>query len=94
MQNSVSIAKRIIEQLQNLDQVVSSLVKEKQEMMLELLKLRTENQNLENRVSIAVEEINVIALSSQSPLGNKLMGNEIGFSFEINGTKYLIESIE
>ena len=43
---------------------------------------------------IAVDGINVIALSPQSPLGNKLMGNEVGFSFEINGTKYLIESIE
>lgn len=43
---------------------------------------------------IAVEGINVIALSPQSPLGNKLMGNEVGFSFEINGTEYLIESIE
>jgi hypothetical protein len=43
---------------------------------------------------IAVDGINVIALSPQSPLGNKLMGNEVGFSFEINGTKYLIESME
>lgn len=43
---------------------------------------------------ITVEGINVIALSPQSPLGNKLMGNEVGFTFEINGTKYLIESIE
>lgn len=43
---------------------------------------------------IAVEEINVIALSPQSPLGSKLMGNEIGFLFEINGTKYLIQNIE
>jgi hypothetical protein len=43
---------------------------------------------------IAVDGINVIALSPQSPLGNKLMGNEVGFTFEINGTKYLIESIE
>lgn len=42
---------------------------------------------------INVEGINIIALSPQSPLGNKLMGNEVGFSFEINGTKYLIESI-
>jgi len=32
-------------------------------------------------------------LSPQSPLGNKLMGNAIGFSFEINGTKYVIEEI-
>jgi len=43
---------------------------------------------------IAVGGINVIALSPQSPLGNKLMGNEVGFTFEINGTKYLIESLE
>jgi hypothetical protein len=43
---------------------------------------------------INVEGINVIALSPQSPLGNKLMGNEVGFSFEINGTKYEIEGIE
>ena len=43
---------------------------------------------------ISIEGINVIALSPQSPLGNKLIGNSIGFSFEINGTKYLIESIE
>jgi hypothetical protein len=42
---------------------------------------------------IAVEGINVIALSPQSPLGNKLMGNEVGFQFEINGTKYAIEEI-
>lgn len=43
---------------------------------------------------IAVDGVNVIALSSQSPLGNKLMGNEVGFSFEINGTKYLIDSVD
>ena len=43
---------------------------------------------------INVEGINVIALSLQSPLGGKLMGNQVGFTFEINGTKYLIESVE
>ena len=43
---------------------------------------------------IAVEGINVIALSPQSPLGSKLMGNAVGFTFEINGTKYLIQNIE
>lgn len=42
---------------------------------------------------IAVDGINVIALSPQSPLGNKLMGNQEGFTFEINGTKYLVEEI-
>ena len=43
---------------------------------------------------ISIDGINVIALSPQSPLGNKLMGNKVGFTFEINGTKYTIESIE
>jgi hypothetical protein len=42
---------------------------------------------------INIEQINVIALSPQSPLGNKLMGNKVGFEFEINTTKYHIESI-
>ena len=43
---------------------------------------------------ITIEGINVIALSPQSPLGNKLMGNPIGFTFQINSTHYCIESIE
>ena len=43
---------------------------------------------------VAIEGVNVIALSPQSPLGSKLMGNPIGFTFEINGTHYTIESIE
>ena len=42
---------------------------------------------------INVDEVSIIALSPQSPLGNKLMGNEVGFTFEINSTKYLIEEI-
>ncbi|QKJ62910.1 hypothetical protein [Flavobacterium sp. M31R6] len=42
---------------------------------------------------INVEGINIIALSPQSPLGNKLMGNKVGFTFEINTTKYTIEEI-
>jgi hypothetical protein len=43
---------------------------------------------------INIDGVNIIALSPQSPLGNKLMGNKVGFTFEINGTKYTIESIE
>jgi hypothetical protein len=43
---------------------------------------------------ITIEGINVIALSPQSPLGAKLMGNQVGFTFEINGTSYFIESVE
>ncbi|UQD57602.1 hypothetical protein [Flavobacterium sp. K5-23] len=42
---------------------------------------------------INIEGINVIALSPQSPLGAHLMGNKVGFTFEINTTKYLIEEI-
>ena len=42
---------------------------------------------------ISIDGINVIALSPQSPLGNKLMGNKVGFTFEINTTKYTIEEI-
>jgi hypothetical protein len=42
---------------------------------------------------INIEGVNVIALSPQSPLGNKLMGNAVGFTFEINTTKYLIQEI-
>jgi hypothetical protein len=43
---------------------------------------------------ITIEGINVIALSPQSPLGAKLMGNQVGFTFEIKSTQYWIESIE
>lgn len=43
---------------------------------------------------VAIEGVNVIALSPQSPLGSKLMGNTTGFAFEINSTHYTIESIE
>ncbi|SHG05589.1 hypothetical protein SAMN05444396_10469 [Flavobacterium segetis] len=43
---------------------------------------------------IAVDGINVIALSPQSPLGSKLMGNQEGFTFEINGTRYLVQEIK
>lgn len=42
---------------------------------------------------INIDQVNVIALSPQSPLGTKLMGNKVGFEFEINNTKYRIESI-
>src|SRR3954466_2289902 len=36
---------------------------------------------------ITVDGKTVIAVSPQSPLGNKLMGNQVGFEFEINGTR-------
>lgn len=43
---------------------------------------------------IKIEEKNIIALSPQSPLGSKLIGQQVNYTFEINGTKYLIESVE
>ena len=42
---------------------------------------------------ITVDDKSIIAVSPQSPLGSKLMGNEVGFSFEINTTTYNIEKI-
>ena len=42
---------------------------------------------------ITIENQNIFAISPQSPLGIQLMGKQIGFDFEINGTKYTIEKI-
>lgn len=42
---------------------------------------------------ITVDGIAVIALSPQSPLGAKLMGNELGYTFEINATTYTITGL-
>jgi transcription elongation GreA/GreB family factor len=43
---------------------------------------------------ITIENQDVFALSPQSPLGTMLMGNKIEFQFEINTTKYIIQSVE
>jgi transcription elongation GreA/GreB family factor len=43
---------------------------------------------------IILNEKKVFALSPQSPLGSKLMGNEVGVEFDMNGTQYTIYSIE
>ena len=43
---------------------------------------------------ITVEGKTIIALSQQSPLGTKLIGNSVGFEFEINNSKFIIESVE
>lgn len=43
---------------------------------------------------ITVEGVSIIALSPQSPLGKEMMGKSIGDAFEVNGTKYIIISIE
>ncbi|MBC7607240.1 MAG: hypothetical protein H7199_09855 [Burkholderiales bacterium] len=42
---------------------------------------------------ITVDGKTIIAVSPQSPLGSKLLGHQVGFVFEINGTPYAIESV-
>lgn len=42
---------------------------------------------------LTIDNKNVFALSPQSPLGSKLMGNEVGFEFDMNGKLYVIESV-
>lgn len=42
---------------------------------------------------ITIDGSNILALSPQSPLGAQLMGQKIGFSFEVNGTKYTVEDV-
>ncbi len=58
MTNAVQIAQNVIDQLHNLDQKVSQLLVERAEMKIAIDKLKTENKNLESRVSVAVSEIN------------------------------------
>lgn len=43
---------------------------------------------------ITIEGKTIFALSPQSPLGIKLMGNEVGFSVSVNGKDYTIESVD
>ena len=42
---------------------------------------------------IVIDGKTIIALSPQSPLGLKLMGNSVGFSFEINSSNFIIENV-
>ena len=42
---------------------------------------------------LVIEDKSIFALSPQSPLGSKLMGNEADFSFDMNGKPYTIESV-
>ena len=42
---------------------------------------------------LIIAEKTIFAISAQSPLGSKLMGNEVGFSFDMNGKEYRIESL-
>ncbi len=42
---------------------------------------------------ITVDGKTILAVSPLSPLGSQLMGNEVGFSFELNSTKYTVKNI-
>jgi transcription elongation GreA/GreB family factor len=42
---------------------------------------------------ITIDNKTIFALSPQSPLGSKLMGNQVGFEFDMNGKEYIIESV-
>ncbi len=42
---------------------------------------------------LTMDNKNIFALSPQSPLGSKLMGNPVGFSFDMNGKPYTIENV-
>ena len=39
------------------------------------------------------EDKSIFALSPQSPLGSKLIGNKVGFTFDMNEKEYTIESV-
>jgi len=50
-------------------------------------------------ISTALPKINlddktILAVSPHSPLGSKLMGNKVGFEFELQGKNYAIVSVE
>ena len=54
--------------------------------------------NLTVYISVALPKIsfenqNIFAISPQSPLGIQLMGKGVGYEFEINTTKYIIQEI-
>ncbi|WP_353083819.1 hypothetical protein [Flavobacterium sp.] len=42
---------------------------------------------------ITIDQSIIIAVSPQSPLGSKLMGNSVGFTFEINSSSFTIENV-
>ena len=43
---------------------------------------------------ISLDDKTIFALSPQSPLGSQLMGNKVGYEFELQGKKYSIKSVE
>lgn len=43
---------------------------------------------------ISLNDKTIFAVSPQSPLGSKLMGNKVGFEFELQGKNYKIAFVE
>jgi transcription elongation GreA/GreB family factor len=43
---------------------------------------------------ITFENQNIFAISPQSPLAKKMLGNQVGFEFDMNGVQYTILEIE
>jgi hypothetical protein len=85
--------KELIEQKTDLDQLDSSLV-HKTIALGSLVRANGMYLYVSSALpKVSIDGVTVIALSPQSPLGNKLVGNKIGFTFEINGTIFQIESI-
>lgn len=85
--------KEVIEQKTILDQLDSSLV-HKTIALGSLVQANGMYLYVSSALpKVSIDGVTVIALSPQSPLGNKLVGNKIGFTFEINGTIFQIESI-
>jgi len=42
---------------------------------------------------IIVDGTSFFGISAASPIGSKLLGKEVGYSFELNGNKFVIEKI-
>lgn len=54
--------------------------------------------NLTVFISVALPKItigsqNIFAISSQSPLGIQLLGKGVGFEFDMNGIKYIVQNV-
>ena len=43
---------------------------------------------------ISIDSVNIFAISPQSPLGEKIFGQVVGFEFELNKSQFKIASIE
>lgn len=86
--------KEAIEQKSILDKIDSSQISSKVALG-SLVKTNTLTVYVSTALpKIAADNQTIFAISPQSPLGSQLMGNNIGFSFEVNNAKFTIENIE